>query len=188
MDELKAIEHSTLKVPYESLNKQYRNVQKSIDRDCSSLSQAMLSLEKLTKGGGDSLNRIDLLASFTSLLDKLKMMKMRARDFQAEEDELFEVLAKRLAHLKDFHSGSLSVVKTFRKARTERMLIDYFLRSGYYQAAQTLAEKTNIQFMTNVDIFINEKDIIESLKNKDTSKCLAWCNENKSKLKKINVS
>lgn len=42
--------------------------------------------------------------------------------------------------------------------------------------------------MTNVDIFLNEKDIIESLKNKDTAKCLAWCNENKSKLKKINVS
>lgn len=40
--------------------------------------------------------------------------------------------------------------------------------------------------MTNIDIFMNEKEIIESLKNKDTSKCLSWCNENKSKLKKIN--
>lgn len=42
--------------------------------------------------------------------------------------------------------------------------------------------------MTNVDIFMNEKEIVESLKNKETGKCLAWCNENKSKLKKINVS
>ena len=40
--------------------------------------------------------------------------------------------------------------------------------------------------MTNIEIFLNEKEIIESLKNKETSKCLAWCNENKSKLKKIN--
>ena len=41
--------------------------------------------------------------------------------------------------------------------------------------------------MTNIDIFLIEKEIVESLSNKDTTKCLAWCNENKSKLKKINV-
>ena len=41
--------------------------------------------------------------------------------------------------------------------------------------------------MTNIDIFLVEKEIVESLLNKETAKCLAWCNENKSKLKKINV-
>ena len=41
--------------------------------------------------------------------------------------------------------------------------------------------------MTNIEIFLIEKEIVESLLNKDTTKCLAWCNENKSKLKKINV-
>ena len=41
--------------------------------------------------------------------------------------------------------------------------------------------------MTNIDIFLVEKDIVDSLLNKETGKCLAWCNENKSKLKKINV-
>jgi macrophage erythroblast attacher len=42
--------------------------------------------------------------------------------------------------------------------------------------------------MTNIDIFLVEKEIVESLMNKETAKCLAWCNENKSKLKKINVT
>lgn len=42
--------------------------------------------------------------------------------------------------------------------------------------------------MTNIDIFMIEKGIVESLSNHETSKCLAWCNENKSKLKKINVT
>ena len=41
--------------------------------------------------------------------------------------------------------------------------------------------------MTNIEIFLVEKEIVESLRNKETSKCFAWCNENKSKLKKINV-
>ena len=42
--------------------------------------------------------------------------------------------------------------------------------------------------MTNIDIFLVEKEIVESLLNKETAKCLSWCNENKSKLKKINVN
>jgi hypothetical protein len=33
-------------VPYETLNKQYRNVQKSIDRDCSALSQTVVACDK----------------------------------------------------------------------------------------------------------------------------------------------
>ena len=41
--------------------------------------------------------------------------------------------------------------------------------------------------MTNIEIFLLEREIVDSLKNKDTSKCLNWCNDNKSKLKKINV-
>ena len=77
--------------------------------------------------------------------------------------------------------------KGFKKQRFDRMLIDYFLRTGFYQTAQLLATKNNIQDMTNIEIFLIEKEIVESLRNKETTKCLAWCNENKSKLKKINV-
>jgi macrophage erythroblast attacher len=149
LDEIKTIEHSTLKVPYETLNKQYRNVQKSIDRDCSSLNQAMLSIEKLSKNGGmgsnDSINRNDLLNSFTNLVEKLKAMRKRSLELKTEEDELFELLKKRLEHLKDCYNGSLSVVKSFKKSRVDRILIDYFLRSSYYDTAQLLASKANIQ-------------------------------------------
>lgn len=146
LDELKTIEHSTLKVPYESLNKQYRNVQKSIDRDCSSLNQAMMSLEKLSKSETTNVSRTDLIATFTGVVDKLKAMKKRARgEFKEEEDELFETLSKRIGHLKECHSSSLRVVKGFRRARIDRILIDYFLRSGFYQTAQLLATKANIQ-------------------------------------------
>lgn len=146
LDELKTIEHSTLKVPYESLNKQYRNVQKSIDRDCSSLNQAMMSLEKLSKSSETTnVSRADLISTFTGVVDKLKAMKKRAREFKEEEDELFELLTKRVGHLKECHSSSLRVVKGFRRARIDRILIDYFLRSGFYQTAQLLATKANIQ-------------------------------------------
>jgi macrophage erythroblast attacher len=142
LDDLKIIEHSTLKVPYETLNKQYRNVQKSIDRDCSSLNQAMLSIEKLAKS--DMLNKNDLMTSFMNLVDKLRMLKKRSAEFKREENELLELIKRRIGHLKDCQSESSSVVKNFRKVRVERILIDYFLRSSLYETAQLLASKSSI--------------------------------------------
>ena len=44
------------------------------------------------------------------------------------------------------------------------------------------------QDLTNIDLFLVSKDIEESLAGKETGKCLAWCHENKSKLRKMKVS
>lgn len=184
LDEIKGLEHSTLKVPYETLNKQYRNVQKSIDRDCCSISQTVVATEKQMKS--NDLGRAEILSSFTAIAEKLRSLKKRSNDYRNEEKDLLKLIKKRIDHLKDHESQSVAVNKNFRKARFDRVLIDYFLRSGFYRTAQIMADKSGIQDMTNIDIFLIEKDIVESLKNKETAKCFSWCNENKSKLKKIN--
>ena len=45
-----------------------------------------------------------------------------------------------------------------------------------------------LQELTNIDLFMISKDVEESLVRHDTAKCLAWCHDNKSKLKKMRVS
>lgn len=191
LDDLKTIEHSTLKVPYESLNKQYRNVQKSIDRDCSSLSQAMSQVDKASKSASSdqSINRSDLINSMTNLVEKLRLIKKRSNDLRDDEKDLLELIKKRVNNLKEHESCTQNqlVNKNYRKLRLDRILIDYFLRNGFYNTAQLLASKNDLQYMTNMDIFMLEKEVVESLNNRETSKCLNWCNENKSKLKKLNV-
>ena len=188
LDEIKGLEHSTLKVPYETLNKQYRNVQKSIDRDCSSLSQTVVTAEKQVKSTDSCLSRAELISSFTSVVDKLRIVKKRSLDLRNEERDLLKLIKKRIERLKEHESTNQVLNRSFKKARFDRVLIDYFLRAGFYATAQMLADKSGIRDMTNIDIFLVEKEIVDSLKNKETSKCFAWCNENKSKLKKINVS
>lgn len=184
LDEIKGLEHSTLKVPYETLNKQYRNVQKSIDRDSCSISQATVNAEKQLKQG--DLNRAEVLNSFTSIAEKLRSLKKRSNDYRNEEKDLLKLIKKRIDHLKDHESENSSVNKNFKRTRFDRVLIDYFLRSGFYKTAQIMAEKNGIKDMTNIGMFLVEKEIVESLRNKETAKCFSWCNENKSKLKKIN--
>ena len=43
------------------------------------------------------------------------------------------------------------------------------------------------QDLTNIDLFLVSKEVEESLERKETSKCLAWCHDNKSKLRKMKV-
>ena len=137
IDDLKAIEHSTLKVPYETLNKQYRNVQKAIDRDCSSVSQMVSKLS-------DS-NPNDLINASNNVIEKLRAIKKRSVDLHNEERELLVLIKKRIEHLKEHDSQNQLVNKNFKRLRLERMLIDYFLRIGFYETAQLLAKRSEIQ-------------------------------------------
>lgn len=146
LDEIKGLEHSTLKVPYETLNKQYRNVQKSVDRDCSSLSQTVVSCDKQLKSG--DLNRFEIMSSFTSVVEKLRSIKKRSIDLRNEEKDLLKLIKKRIDHLKENESTSSAMCKGFKKTRFDRVLIDHFLRSGFYNTALILAEKSGIQVET----------------------------------------
>lgn len=147
-DDLRTIEHSTLKVPYEVLNKQYRNMQKSIDRDCASLSQCVLAVDKLAKSATESgPSRQELISSFQGLVDKLRVIKRRSVEFKHEENASIGQIRKRIEHLKQHECCSQDqlVVKSFKRMRVERMLVDYFLRQGLYETAQMLASKSNIE-------------------------------------------
>jgi macrophage erythroblast attacher len=118
----------------------------------------------------------------------MRILKRKSNDLRNDEKDYLKLIKRRIEHLKEHDTNTLATLKSFKKQRMDRMLIDYFLRSGFYNTAQLLANKSKILEMTNIDVFLTEKDIVNSLKNKDSSKCLTWCNDNKSKLKKINVS
>lgn len=66
------------------------------------------------------------------------------------------------------------------------MIVEHFLRNGYYESAERLAERGGIKDLTNVEIFQTCREVEEDLSNHSTLKCTLWCNDNKSKLRKIN--
>jgi macrophage erythroblast attacher len=156
LDDLKVIEHSTLKVPYETLNKQYRNVQKAIDRDCSSLSQSILSVEKFFKSVNADptalINKTDIINSFNGVIEKLKAIKQHSQELRNDEKDLMTLIKKRLDHLKDYNSSNLIVNKNFKRLRVDRMLIDHFLRVGYYETAKMLAQKSEIEVILIIKV------------------------------------
>ena len=201
MSDIRSMEHHTLKVPYELLNKKFRLAQKVLDREASHVQAASSDLEKGLKQecDGDSImtgtqpNLTELLAT---LEDRLMQLRAKTHEAVSEEVEVAECCKRRVDHLKEgcqqTYAGLIEGFgglndrsQAWRKTRLDRMLVEHFLRSGYYDSAIGLAQSAGIQDLTNINLFLVAKDVEEALTRQDTSKCLAWCHDNKSKLRKM---
>ncbi|XP_018568012.1 macrophage erythroblast attacher isoform X3 [Anoplophora glabripennis] len=125
------------------------------------------------------------------MVEKLQVLKRKAEESISEELAASNVCKRRLEHLKDHNTltpgGNISqgALNQWRRKRLDRMVVEYFLRNGYYNAAITLADRSDIKDLTNIDIFLTSREVEKSLANRETAKCLLWCHDNKSKLRKL---
>ncbi|XP_052752827.1 E3 ubiquitin-protein transferase MAEA [Galleria mellonella] len=191
MNELKSLEHATLKVPYEVFNKRYRNAQRVLDVEARQVGSAGCELESATRKQTTT-GEIDSLLG--GMVEKLTTMKRKASEAINEELQAAMVCKKRLEHLKE-HAHSITEPSTpqvrtalnqWRKVRLDRMLVDYFLRNGYYDSANKLADARSLRDLTNVDIYAAAAEVEAELRQQRTARCLQWCADNKSKLRKLN--
>lgn len=249
--DVKCLEHSTLKVPYEVLNKKFRAAQKILDREAAYVAQAGADIDKLISGisegsfsvsmtrteserskmsmdddeecvayadevgglplaeGMDessesnsnslSLDKSDVFNKDRKfkgpngkevskllgvLVERLTSLKRKAGESIAEEMECAGIVRKRVQHLKSYRSPTTDATE-WKRTRLNRMLVDHLLREGLYDSAKMLADQLDIKDLTNTDVFWAAKEVEESLKRRETSRMVAWCYENKSKLRKI---
>ncbi|KAK7109494.1 E3 ubiquitin-protein transferase MAEA-like isoform X2 [Littorina saxatilis] len=182
MADLKSLEHSTLKVPYEVLNKRFRSAQKSIDKEAARVQSTGNDLEK-------SLQRPVTAGEVSSVLgtmvEHLSLLKRKADETIQSEMDATRSIKRRVEHLQEVEAQNEKHLPLWQKTRLDRMLVEYFLRAGYYNTAIRLAQHSNIEDLTNVELFMTSREVEESLKRKETAACLAWCYENRSKLRKF---
>ncbi|KAK9501944.1 hypothetical protein O3M35_012572 [Rhynocoris fuscipes] len=179
MADIKALEHPTLKVPYEILNKKFRAAQKQLDREVSHVQAAAAEVEKglaVENCGAEDISNL-----LGGMVDKLQVLKRKAEESICEELQAGYVCKRRLEHLKEHTNGG----QAWCRQRLDRMLVDYFLRQGYYNAASALTEHSQLNPLTNIDVFLVSREVEKSLMNRETAKCLAWCHDNRSKLRKL---
>ena len=183
MSDIRSLEHHTLKVPYEILNKKFRTTQRVLDREITQVQTSAADLEKCIKDGQSG----EIPGLLNQLEEKLVNMKQVSDKVVQEELESIGSCKRRVDHLKEGVSGSENAhnLNEWKKTRLNRMLVEHFLRSGYYNSAVTLAKNTGIEELTNINLFLVAKDVEEALNKRDMSKCLAWCHDNRSKLRKM---
>lgn len=178
-NDVKAMEHPTLKVPYEVLNKKYRISQKVIDREVSHLNHSVNELKR-------SSNLETVNQALDNVVEHLNVVKRKADESMIEEQEALQVCKYRLDHLKGMFENKNDVASNvWKRKRLDRLLVDHLLRGGYYESAARLTEESNLKNLTNLELFLVSKSVENSLADRDTTKCLAWCHDNRSKLRKI---
>ncbi|KAI5639434.1 gag-polypeptide of LTR copia-type domain-containing protein [Phthorimaea operculella] len=192
MNELKSLEHATLKVPYEVFNKRYRNAQRVLDVEARQVAGSTAEVDIATRKPPTSIGDFDMMLG--GMVEKLTTMKRKATEAINEELQAAFTCKKRLDHLKEQAAAlsepnnpqTRSALSQWRKVRLERMLVDYCLRNGYYDSANKLTEARNLQDLTNVDIYRACAEVERGLALRRTARALQWCADNKSKLRKLN--
>ena len=108
MTDVKSLEHPTLKVPYEILNKRFRIAQKHLDREVNHVTVSLTELDKLV-GENAEIDRETLTQKLDLLKSQLVEMKSKGGDILANVSDVANTIKNRSSHLK---GGCLEVIHT----------------------------------------------------------------------------
>jgi len=112
-------------------------------------------------------------------------MKRKLGDVGKSEKAEAQRCKARLEHLKTIGVPGKSKIIAWNKQRLDRILVDHLLRQGHQQTATHLAKEAGIEDLVDAHIFKEAGKVTDALKRHDCSVALAWCAENRARLKKI---
>lgn len=133
----------------------------------------------------------DVLKNVDSMLARMRGLKRKLNASLEEEQRLHEQTASRIRYLGELDSmQSLDDVRyeAWSRTRLDRLLVDYLLRCGYKESATALAKEKKIEDLVDVETFVQMIKIRESLLDGRVKEALAWVNENRRELRKLDVS
>jgi len=181
------LESSLLAAPYENLSKLFRNAHHLIEKE---MAQLVTSVNELNSKKA-SISKSDAAAGLDKMLTRLRALKKKLEESKREEEVFISHCAARAAYLKevngvDIKEGDNEAVRRWLHLKTERVLVDYMLREGLYDSAAALASDANIQALVDLEMFTSARKVIDSFNSGKCAEGLKWCNDNRSKLKKVN--
>ncbi|KAI9118698.1 hypothetical protein K1719_010143 [Acacia pycnantha] len=169
------LEHQLLKVPFEHYKKTIRANHRIVEKEISSVVSGV-------SGAADSdISRDDAVNHLNSLVSRLQGLKRKLEEGSRAEQLQVQRYRVRIGHLE---SADAEKISEWNDTRLKRILVDYMLRMSYYDTAAKLAECNNLQDLVDIDVFQEARKVIDALQNKDVGPALAWCADNKSRLKK----
>lgn len=129
----------------------------------------------------ENITQEEAVHHLSSLVSRLQGLKRKLEEGSVTENLQAQRCRARLDHLEAAEAENLS---EWNNTRLNRILVDYLLRMSYYDSAAKLVECRSIQDLVDIEVFQEAKKVIDALHNKEVAPALAWCSENKSRLKK----
>lgn len=131
-----------------------------------------------------------MLKNLDTMLARMRGMKRKLATYADEEARLYHQVDARVAHLReleDMHTVDDVKYEAWSRQRLDRLLIDYLLRQGYNRSAELLADERSMRDLVDIDTFVAMSKIQDSLRAGSVTEALAWCNDNKKELRKMDV-
>ena len=176
-----------LRLPHEVARKNFKTVQKHVERENKDVISALKSTANASLAGQDASKTV---ASLENMINRMQGLKRKMETLHSEEKALHQASRKRIQHLQDLYEiPSLADVKydEWSRVRLNRLLVDYLLRCGYGESARALAREKGIEELVDVEVFVQCHRVEESLRRRSTQECLAWCAEHRPMMKKLDV-
>ncbi|KAJ2722799.1 GID complex subunit containing RING finger motif [Coemansia sp. Benny D115] len=188
VEHMLAIEEPFMKVPLEQLKRAVRQIQKQVERETTAVSNELAEVLKNQR----RLTNDELQESMDRLIERLKELRSKLEEAKQEEAQLIQRSKQRatdLNELKNFETTTQPEFQRWCRARLDRVLVDYMLRSNNVQTAQLLAERGDMGHFSDSSLFAQMTTIEDELKQEHSCRgALAWCVENRSALKRIQSS
>lgn len=201
---MNSLDYSMLKVQYELLNKVYRNCQKDLDREISILNNIFIKFFLINNP--QECENQNILVTLREITSQLTNFINLLRDCIDTQENDLSICIDRVIHLKQFFQAETDnprekfimenvrdvtlfierpTLLKFQRIRVLRLLVDHLLRSSFINTAVCLSEENNLIKLVDVDVFVSIRNVEQELYAHNPNPCLAWCNTNKSKLKRL---
>lgn len=179
-------EYCTLRVGYEVLLKFVRKNQRSLEKEISKVVSTIIDEGKKQKSSNNVV--LSLKANILRLED-LKQKLIKAIE---HETLLITTIKTRLDHAnvpqQILKRESNMPITNWYSVRLSRVIFDYLMREGYRRSAQLLLKSENLDNLIDSKIYSSLRNIVSELQQKKCGEALKWCGENRTRLKKSNVS
>ncbi|XP_050211157.1 protein MAEA homolog [Mercurialis annua] len=169
------LEHQFLRVPFEHYKKTIRANYRAVEKEVSSI------ISGVNDVANSDLSKDYAVEHLTNLVSKLQGLKRKLEEGSKTENLQAQRCRARIDHLESVDSENLS---EWNNIRLKRILVDYMLRMSYYETGMKLAESSNMMDLVDIDVFQEARKVIDALQNRDVAPALAWCADNRSRLKK----
>lgn len=174
------LEQPFLRAPNESLRRQFRAMQKHVERDMTGLKN---NARELSKKGGQS--QQDAIAALDAMIAKVEGLKQKLSDVHEKgTTPNIAALRSRSHHLDELEKMDESEQELWMDTRLDRWLVDWSLRHGHARTAAAIAEQRKIEDFVDTSLFAEVTRIEQALAAKSCTEALAWCSDNKNALRK----
>ena len=177
-----------LRIPCEQLRRNFRNGQRSIEKEFTVSNPQTLDDIKANPSKENIIYQlVQAKARMSGLKRKLGDYRSKEINWLAETQarvDYMENLSK-VSHTKEEHEA---LFEKHARHRLDRLIVDYLLRSGHIKVARHIAQNKDIEKFVDVEVFEACHKVSTSLLEQRTTECLAWCFENRQALRKTKSS